>query len=113
MNRIDIQSLRQDKRVDDAQRRDKHGTTITVVRSDPQAALKLLERRARRLRSAEAQVADLRLALGQEIARAIDTTQATRADIVRAAGRSAHAGYHAIERIDARRKQQKLTELTR
>ncbi len=80
MDRIDIQSFGQDRRVEDAQHPNEHSTAITVVRSDTQAALRLVERRARRLRSAEAQVADLRLALDQEIARAIDTTPATRSD---------------------------------
>lgn len=96
-----------------AQLRDTHGTTITVAKKDAQAALKLVERQARRLRSAEAHVEDLRLALDQEIAVAIDTTRATLSDIASAAGRSRQATYDAIERMDAHHEQQKLTERAR
>jgi hypothetical protein len=96
-----------------AQRRDTHEATIAVAKKDAQAALKLVERQARRLRSAEARVEDLRLALDQEIAIAIDTIGGTLSDIARAAGRSRQATYDAIERMDARHEQQKLTECAR
>lgn len=47
--------------------------------------LKNIERAARRLRSAEALVGDLRLALKQEIELAIDTTDIPTHEIARAA----------------------------
>lgn len=96
-----------------SQPRDTHRATIAAAKKDAQAALKLVERQARRLRSAEAQVKDLRLALDQEIAVAIDTTHATPSDIARATGRSRQATYDAIERMDARHEQQKLTKRAR
>jgi hypothetical protein len=41
---------------------------------------------------------------------AIDTTRATLSDIARATGRSRQGTYDAIERMDARHRQRKLTE---
>jgi hypothetical protein len=106
MKRIYLPTLEQDERMHTAQQPDECGVNITIFYSDTQSALKLVERQARRLRSAEAQVADLRLALDQEIAIAIDTTPATLSDIVRAAGLSRQSAYDSIERIDVRCQQQ-------
>jgi|GEM_PF-5557823 len=83
--------------------------TESVV-ANAQVALKLIKRRARRLRSAEAQVADLRLALGQEISRTIDTTGATLSDIAHAGGLSVQAVHGAIERGDACHQEQRAAE---
>jgi hypothetical protein len=96
----------QDERVHAARQRDQRGLKITIFYSDTQSALTLVERQARRLRCAEAQVADRRLALDQEIAIASDTTPATLSDIALAAGLSQQATRDAIERIDARHQQQ-------
>jgi hypothetical protein len=76
----------------------------TVHNKNAQAALKLVERQARRLRAAEAKVQDLRLALDQEIAMAIDTTRATLTDIAAAAGKPRQSCHDALEREDLRRK---------
>jgi hypothetical protein len=73
-----------------------------VHNENAQAALRLVERRARRLRAAEAKVQDLRLALDQEIAMAIDITYATLTDIVAAAGKSRQSCYDALECEDLR-----------
>ncbi len=69
-----------------------------------QVALKLVERRARRLRSAEAHVADVRLALEQEISWTIENTQATVSSVARAAGLSVKAAQAAVERKDSPRR---------
>ena len=60
--------------------------------------LQSIERVARRLRSAEAQVEDLRLALEQEIARAIEMTSIPVSEMARVAGPSWTAVYDASER---------------
>lgn len=102
MNRIYLPTLEQNEPAHAAQQRNQRGLKITIFHSDNQSALKLVERQARRLRSAEALVTDRRRALDEEITIALDTTPATLSDIERAAGKSAH---DAIERMHARRKQ--------
>ena len=102
MQRISTLELRKDKGFEGCWRvqpQETHETEIAAVNT--QVALKLVERRARRLRSAEAQVADLRLALDQEICMAIDT-RATLSNIAHAAGLSVQAAHDAIGHMDAR-----------
>jgi hypothetical protein len=103
MKRNYLPTSEQDERVHAAQQRDQRGLKITIFCSDTQSALKLIERQARRLRSAEAQVADRRLALDQEIAITIDTTPATLSEVARAARLSPRETHEAIKRADARR----------
>ncbi len=62
------------------------------------ATLQSIERAARRLRSAEAQVEDLRLALQQEIGRAIETTSIPIGEMARVAGPSRTVVHDAAER---------------
>jgi hypothetical protein len=61
------------------------------------------------LRATEAQVPDLRLALDQEIAVAIDKTRVTLTDLAAAAGKSRQACYDALEREDLRHGRERAT----
>jgi hypothetical protein len=101
----------QDERVHAARQRDQRGLKFTIFYSDTQSVLKLVERQARRLRSAEAQVADRRLALDQEIAIVIDTTPATLSEVARAARLSPEATDGAIKRTEARGERRNRSEL--
>lgn len=73
---------------------EKAGRGFCELRPGPEGAqptvddLRSIERAARRLRSAEAQVADIRMALEQEIWRAIDTTSIPVSETVEVAGPS-------------------------
>ena len=60
--------------------------------------LRSIERAARRLRSAEAQVADLRVALEQEIWRAIDMTSVPISEMADVAGPSRAAVHDVLDR---------------
>jgi len=67
------------------------------------AYLERIQRASSRLRSAEAQVAELRLALDREIALVIDSTRLPVSAVAEAAGKSRQAVYAALERADRRR----------
>ncbi len=73
------------------------------------STLQSIERAARRLRSAEAQVKDLRVALEQEIGRAIETTCIPISEMARVAGPSRTAVYDASERWERTQLQARAT----